>query len=153
LSYTSGAGQRDLELSYLATQIDCALAVKAFNLQAIQQGKRRYIGSEASQKDKCLEWAENIRDPLKSLPLDKPLSCPLVDTGYATYLMERLEQHGRNNNSNYLMNLTDSICKVKFQRFRIVQFVVFHIVHLTHAMYAEIIASRVGLAYTTVGGG
>jgi len=33
------------------------------------------------------------------------------------------------------------------------QYVVFHIFHLSHAMFAEIVLSRIGLVYTTQGGG
>ena len=37
--------------------------------------------------------------------------------------------------------------------YRIAQFVVFHNLHLTHAMYAEILLTRIALGYISEGGG
>ena len=85
--------------------------------------------------------------------MDEHLDRPLCEIGYAIVPIEHVEQHSKHTSSNYLMNLTDAICKVKFGKYRIAQYIVLHTVHLTHAMYAEIIASRIGLAYTAVGGG
>jgi hypothetical protein len=52
------------------------------------------------------------------------------------------------------MNLTDAICKTQFQgKYTISQFVVHQLIHYTHAMYGEVLASRIGLVYTNQGGG
>ena len=74
---------------------------------------------------------------------------PLCEIGYATRPQRRLEEHSKHQKSNYLMNLTDAICKWKFPQYKIVQYVVFSVVHFTHASFAEILT----MAYTPTGTG
>lgn len=126
---------------------------KAWSLTESVAGKRKYIKDEA-QAEKCSAWIENVRHRISSLPADQPLERPLAEVGYATTPIERLDQHARHSSSNYLMNLCEAICWVLYgDRYSITQYVVFHSFHLTHAMYAEIVLSRIGLVYTTQGGG
>jgi hypothetical protein len=94
----------------------------------------------------------NTREQLKGLNPDDRPRC-WCEVGYATFPFDRLAQHLAHNGSKYLMNLTDSICKEPFSQYKIDQYVVFLIIHPAHAMFAEIMASRFGLAYTTQGGG
>jgi len=132
--------------------IDSALFSTNWGLKSARAGKKRYLESPEQTKT-CLNWAKAARERMEGLPKNEPLARPWAECGYATYPTERLDQHAKHHNSNYLMNLTDAICRQNFPLYRIRQYVVHHIVHYTHAMYDEILASRVSLAYTTQGGG
>jgi hypothetical protein len=94
----------------------------------------------------------NTREQLKDLDPESRLARCGSEVGYATKPGDRLKQHLDHKSSNYLMNLTDSICK-RFSNYKINQYVTFLTAHPAHAMFAEILASRIGLAYTTQGGG
>lgn len=52
---------------------------------------------------------------------------PLVEKGYTNNGATRLGQHRVHENSNYLLNLVESICRVSFPNFIVRQFVVYHI--------------------------
>jgi hypothetical protein len=146
----------DLESAEFAHGVDLAASKTVtgfvkYTLQKANDGERRYIQGDEQLK-KCKEWVFNSREQLKGVdPTSRPR--PWSEVGYTSFPFDRLAQHLAHSSSNYLMNLTESICKEKFQRYKIRQFVVFRVVHPAHAMFAEILASRIGLAYTTQGGG
>jgi hypothetical protein len=151
--YTNGLEGSDVKSNILAMLVDTASPTKTWSKTTVQRGERRYIEGP-NQAKTCLAWVEASRQRLDSLPEDVPLARPWAECGYATVPNERLEQHARHSSSNYLMNLTEAICKAKFAgRFYIEQYVVHHIAHHTHAMYGEILASRIALVYTRQGGG
>lgn len=150
--YLQGRDEKDLQSGTFSVRVDSIIG-KPWSLTESVAGKRKYIKDEA-RAEKCLAWIENVKHRLSSLPADQPLERPLAEVGYATTPIERLDQHARHSSSNYLMNLCEAICRVLYgHRYSIEQYVVFHNFHLTHAMYAEIVLSRIGLVYTTQGGG
>jgi hypothetical protein len=150
--YARGFECQDTESADIAAAIDTAFSGGGFGNHTAKKGQRRYL-EKSSRRDICLEWVHNTRKQLEGLAANEPLPRPWCEIGYATYPYNRLEEHKKHQSSNYLMNLTDAICRYRFDRFVIHQYVVFHISHVTHAMFAEILASRIGLAYTTHGGG
>jgi hypothetical protein len=139
------------DMAFVA-RIDSALASPNWGRISAIAGRKRYLESPDQTKT-CLNWAKAARERMEGLPKNEPLARPWAECGYATYPTERLDQHAKHNSSNCLMNLTDAICRLEFPSYRIQQYVVHHIVHYTHAMYDEILASRLSLAYTTQGGG
>jgi hypothetical protein len=117
-----------------------------------KKGKRRYF-EKAVHVAKTKQFIQCLKLRLEGLPEDEPLERPLCEIGYASDPTDRLNQHASHNISNYIMNLVESICKIYFPRCSNQQFVIIHIVHHTHAMYAEILSSRLGLCYIYQGGG
>jgi len=119
-------------------------------------GKRKYFVKKDMTAQHRIQittsWAAKCRARLQNEDQQSPLPRPLVEVGYASAL-KRLDQHQKHQSSNYLMNLTEAICKVEFPDFFIKQFVVFHIFDVTHAMFGEIIISRLAQAYVSHGGG
>jgi hypothetical protein len=146
------AKAEDVKDMAFVARIDSALASPNWGRISAIAGRKRYLESPEQTKT-CLNWAKAARERMEGLPMNEPLVRPWAECGYATYPTERLDQYAKHNSSNYLMNLTDAICRLEFPSYRIRQYVVHHIVHYTHAMYDEILASRVSLAYTTQGGG
>jgi len=150
--YVRGLGEQDSQSGTFSVEVDSVIG-KPWPLTESVAGKRKYIKDEG-QAEKCIAWIENVRHRISSLPADQPLERPLAEVGYATTPIERLDQHARHTSSNYLMNLCEAICWVLYgDRYSIAQYVVFHTFHLSHAMYAEIVLSRIGLVYTAQGGG
>ena len=150
--YVRGLGEQDSQSGAFSVEVDSMIG-KPWSLSESVAGKRKYIRDEG-QAEKCFAWIENVRHRISSLPADQPLERPLAEVGYATTPIERLDQHARHTSSNYLMNLCEAICWVLYgDRYSIAQYVVFHTFHLSHAMYAEIVLSRIVLVYTTQGGG
>jgi hypothetical protein len=97
-------------------------------------------------KARCLAVPENERD--------KPLPGGLSEIGY-TYTTEiRLRNHREHRSSNYIMNLFDSALALKWpQRFSVHQFIMFLCADATQGSIAEILFTRLALAYTGNGGG
>ena len=48
---------------------------------------------------------------------DRPLQFPLVEVGYSKRCVDRLKQHARHTNSNYIMNIVESICSALQKEF------------------------------------
>lgn len=151
--YLKGLNRVDQQSGDFAAQVDSVKGKPRAPSNAVA-GERKYVKGE-TQSDTCLAWIQNTRARISSLLPDVPLDRPLAEVGYATVPIERLEQqHAKHTSSNYLMNLCEAICEVLYgQRYSIAQYIVFHTFHLAHAMYAEIILSRIGLVYSTQGGG
>jgi len=152
--YVQGLNDPSNKTSHaLALVVDQALPSKVWNREKAMRGERRYIEGR-TQARKCNFWIAAARQRLEGLSPDESLARPWAECGYATHPNERLDQHAKHTSSNYLMNLTDAICKTQFQgKYIISQFVVHQIIHYTHAMYGEVLASRIGLVYTNQGGG
>ncbi|KAF7884702.1 uncharacterized protein EAF02_005038 [Botrytis sinoallii] len=141
-----------------ALEIDTAFHTTKHGYNTVQAGYRRYASSERNPrsltwKKTILQWVETTRDRLRYSEKDEPLSRPLVEVGYATAL-SRLDEHKNHTGSNYIMNLIEAICKAYFrEKWSIKQYVLFKIAHHTHAMFGEILCTRMAQAYTTHGGG
>ncbi|KAF7860713.1 hypothetical protein EAF04_008231 [Stromatinia cepivora] len=141
-----------------ALEIDTAFYTSKHGYGTVQAGYRRYASSERNPrsftwKKTILQWVETTRDRLRHSNQDEPLSRPLVKVGYATAL-SRLDEHKNHTGSNYIMNLVEAICKAYFrERWSIKQYVLFKVAHHTHAMFGEILCTRLAQAYTTHGGG
>lgn len=150
--YSKGLGTRDAESESLAAKVDTARPTQNWSMATARKGERRYLKGD-KQRNICIQWIKNVRERLKDLEMNKPLDRPLVEVGYATSPTDRLNQHRTHSSSNYLMNLTEAVCKINHPAYKIEQFVLFKLVHVTHAMYAEIISTRMALAYTSQGGG
>lgn len=124
-------------------------------------GRRRYVDGQDKDKPKdetrvphVEAFVAAVRLRIKTLDPDKPLVRPLCEVGFATTPLERLEQHAKHQSSNYLMNLTDSTCRILYgQRFEIKQFVLFHMFEPVQAAIGEVLFSRISQCYTTYGGG
>ncbi|KAN0100007.1 hypothetical protein V8E51_013782 [Hyaloscypha variabilis] len=153
-SYVEGLDDPSNNFSHhLAITLDQALPSQVWTKDKAMKGARRYIDGPV-QARKCTAWIEASRQRLESLPDDAIISRPWAECGYATIPNDRLGEHSKHLSSNYLMNLTDAICIAKLGgKYKIEQFVLYQIFHYTHAMYGEILASRLGLVYTTQGGG
>ena len=93
------------------------------------------------------------RTRIQHYPPNVPLQRPLSEVGWARNLQERLDQHTKHQSSNYLMNMTESICRVKYKDYGIRQYGIFRIFETEHAMLGEILCSRIAQAYTSHGGG
>jgi hypothetical protein len=110
-------------------------------------GRRRYV--DGQDKDKPTDetrvphveaFVAAVRLRIENLDPDKPLARPLCEVGFATTPLERLEQHAKHQSSNYLMNLTDSTCRILYgQRFEIKQFVLFHMFEPVQAAIGEVL--------------
>jgi hypothetical protein len=149
-TYARGVGEKDCEVE-MACKIDSICG--RWDKRRSADGNRRHIEG-ASQAQTCLVWIENLRARLRRLPMDRPLDRPLLELGYATKPTERLKQHRNHTSSNYLMNLLEDIFQVMHgKKYFIDQYVILHNTHVSHAMYAEILLSRIGLVYTSQGGG
>ncbi|KAK0109395.1 hypothetical protein ONS96_003209 [Cadophora gregata f. sp. sojae] len=149
--YARGVGMSDKDSSMIASRIDSA-HLKPASVQH-HLGERRYLEG-LTQRSVCEEWSRNLRARLETLPPNAVLDRPLAEIGYATKPSDRLKQHARHSSSNYLMNLMEATLMMRYgNQYRIAQFVVFHNVHLTHAMYAEILLTRIALGYISEGGG
>jgi hypothetical protein len=152
--YVQGLNDPNNKTSHaLALIVDQALPSKVWNREKAMRGERRYIEGR-TQARKCNAWIAAARQCLEGLSPDESPARPWAECGYATHPNERLDQHAKHTSSHYLMNLTDAICKTQFQgKYTISQFVVHQLIHYTHAMYGEVLASRIGLVYTNQGGG
>ena len=115
-------------------------------------GDRKYVNSKTHQAN-ITAWLAATRARLNGCPADEPLARPLCEVGYATKPGERLEYHSKYLNSNYIMNLTEAVCKTMFRQYSMAQFVLFHLFHPVHAMIGEIIFTRLSLGYISHGGG
>jgi hypothetical protein len=121
-----------------ALVVDQALPSKVWNSEKELRGERRYIEGQTRAR-KCIAWIAAARQRLEGLSPDQSPARPWAKCGYATHPNERLDQHAKHTSSNYLMNLTDAICKTQFQgKYTISQFFVHQIIHYTHAMYGEV---------------
>ena len=116
------------------------------------QGKRKYI-TKPEQINVTRRWVTVTRTRIQRYPPNVPLQRPLSEVGWAKNLQERLTQHAKHQSSNYLMNLTESICRVKYKDYGIRQYGIFRIFETEHAMLGEILCSRIAQAYTSHGGG
>ncbi|KAI9878032.1 MAG: hypothetical protein M1830_002113 [Pleopsidium flavum] len=161
--------RKDREQQHRAIRID-----KAFNPNSrwgkarVENGEFKYLYSPTqggpdhrpcqSHIDNINEFCRNLETRMQNLhntPLwTKPLTVPLVEYGYAGYPVQRLASHRAHQNSNYIMNLVDAICRVLFHdRFHIEQYIIYHIFQPHQAVAAEVIFTRLGQGYIVDGGG
>ncbi|CAG8956211.1 hypothetical protein HYFRA_00003591 [Hymenoscyphus fraxineus] len=150
--YIRGFAKVDEESSKLAEKVDGAISPIADPVNT-KEGYRRYFKSEAQVKI-CREWIECVRLRLSILPPNDALDRPLSEVGYATHGITRLKSHATHRSSNYLTNLADAVCCIQQpRRFYIRQFILNYTVYYNDASFAEIMASRLALCYTSIGGG
>ncbi|KAM3076247.1 hypothetical protein ACMFMG_006245 [Clarireedia jacksonii] len=151
--YIQGLGNhKDLESRKLARSIDEAMPTD----QVLNQGARRYVSGN-SQRNTVEQWIRNTKKrmefEIRRGKGDEALSHPISEVGYAGDL-SRLDQHAKHQSSNYIMNLVESICRVKFSaKFKNRQYVIFNIKEACDAMFGEIMCTRYAQAYTSHGGG
>jgi hypothetical protein len=151
--YTIGfQDQSNTDSSDFAKKIEGRTLKSIFNVQGRPTGERKYV-KKKEHVTNITAWLAATRARLHGCPQDEPLARPLCEVGYATKPVERLERHSKHQSSNYIMNLTEAICKTKFPQYFIAQFVLFHMFHPVHAMVGEIICSRLSQCYTAHGGG
>lgn len=145
--YVNSAGKGLAKSDQAAAKIDSAVG----NARGASS-TRRYVFKDSQVATFC-EFVEYTRRRMESLPQDKPLQRPLAEVGYATETYNRLRDHQRHSSSNYLMNLMEAIFISRDTPYKMAQFVVFECIHPSHAMFAEILYSRMALCYIKQGGG
>jgi len=151
--YAKTVGSKDEESVDYACAIDSAYGGN-WTRQKSREGQRRYLANGESHAEVCFNWIKIVRARLRGFSPDEPVSRPLLVVGYATIPFNRLLEHETHRSSNYLMNLLEAISRTHFNgRYSMKQYVVLHIVHATHAMYSEIMITRIGLGYVSQGGG
>jgi hypothetical protein len=123
-----------------------------FGIQGRPTGDRKYVNSKTHQAN-ITAWLAATRARLNGCPAEEPLARPLCEIGYARKLGEGLEQHSKHSSSNYVMNLTEAVCKTMFKQYTMAQYVLFHLCNPVHAMIGEVICTRVSLGYISHGGG
>jgi hypothetical protein len=120
-----------------------------------RNGFRKYIESQTHYNN-LKAWVTILKARCRNVPADKmhePLARPLSEIGWAKDLTKRLAQHRKHSSSNYLMNLTEAVCRNSFADYSIHQYGIFRVFEECHAMLGEIIFSRIGQVYITYGGG
>ncbi|ESZ90912.1 hypothetical protein SBOR_8703 [Sclerotinia borealis F-4128] len=153
-TYLRGHGNaNDRQSQTLSEKIDGAIEAKD---SLYRLGQRRYVESPS--------WHDNISKFVKALGTrlefeisnghgDEPLDRPITEVGYAQSL-ERLESHRKHRSSNYIMNLTEAVCKVRFPRkYKNEQYIIFNLMEPSDGMYGEILCTRFAQGYITNGGG
>ncbi|THY34315.1 hypothetical protein D6D01_02019 [Aureobasidium pullulans] len=71
---------------------------------------------------------------------DSPMESAILEFGYDLYIPDRLKAHRSHTDSNYIINLFESICHVMWpRRFRLHQFATFLVVTLDEAATAEMV--------------
>jgi hypothetical protein len=151
--YTVGfEDPNNTESSEFAKKIEGRTMQTVFGIRGRPAGDRKYVKSKI-HKANITVWLAATRARLNGCPADEPLARPLCEVGYATKPGERLEQHSKHSSSNYIMNLTEAVCKTMFKQYSMAQFVLFHLFHPVHAMIGEIICTRLSLGYISHGGG
>ena len=104
------------------------------------------------------EFASRLEECLGGLhdPLDwtSPLDAPLVEIAYARSPEDQLQQHKNHHSANYIINLTEAICKVLYGgKFSMMQFVIFHMFAPSQAAAAEVLFTRLAKGYIEDEGG
>lgn len=126
---------------------------KDFTPGRMRQGKRRYLPNEPSRQ-KLREFLGKLRQFLRGEPGDRPLSQPLCEVGYAANGPERIKDHEKHNNSNYLMNLFEAIAAKHFGwRYRNQGAVIYLCFDQSQGAIGEIVWSCLAQAYTKTGRG
>ncbi|KAK8231874.1 hypothetical protein HDK90DRAFT_511864 [Phyllosticta capitalensis] len=75
-------------------------------------------------------------------PKDKRRPRAIVDIGYTDNTARRFLEHAKFNNSNFLMNLVESICWVFMPKYQFSRYVLCKIFHYEQAAVAEILLTR-----------
>ncbi|CZR63030.1 uncharacterized protein PAC_12927 [Phialocephala subalpina] len=154
--YVDGYQRRNRN-SKLAFDIDSQVGAAGakWTQQDSDDGKRRYCTKDKTGKHKAtiLEWIKQTKIRLHGLPLNSTIPRAFTEVGYAKNPVDRLYNHAKHVNSNYIMNLMEAIAIKHGHAFRNKQWVILHCVHPTHGMYGEILLSRFALGYITQGGG
>ncbi|KAL9116917.1 MAG: hypothetical protein Q9187_006555, partial [Circinaria calcarea] len=84
----------------------------------------------------------------------QPLANPLVEIGYAKHPVARLAQHKKHSSSNYIMNLVEAACRVRYGlSYGMQQFIIYRIFAARQAAPAEILFTRLAQGYIEDGGG
>ena len=144
--YVDSGGKGNAKKNYAAAKIDSAVGSPR-----APSDKRRDV--KDSQLTVFRDFLRYTRDRMKMLPANQGVERPMTEVGYATKPTDRLKQHRSHSSSNYLMNLVEAIFISRGTKYKMQHYVVFECIHIPHAMFAEILYSRLGLCYTTQGGG
>lgn len=128
-------------------------------------GLRRYTdwkevvdGNKMVKSSHPRDWVRNfvgqLRLRMEGKPGHAPLSVPVVEVGYSTELMSRLQQHLEHESSNYLMNLSEALFEYEFLgSFRLQQNVVYVCFRPIQTWLSEIIITQLAQEYIKGGGG
>ena len=145
----------------LARSVDGAVK----NIGSVSLGRyrpRQYLTTAkmgtSARRQILLDFCRALEERLQGVPAnkqDQPWGYELAEVGYAKDSRARLDQHRHHESSNWLMNLFESVCFVRYgrQRFRMEQFVIYFIWAPEQASIAEIIFTRLCNAYANEGGG
>ncbi|KAF7924969.1 uncharacterized protein EAE98_007057 [Botrytis deweyae] len=152
--YIRGYGaENDEQSQRLAIEVDNAIESRG---SILRPGQRRYVEKE-SWKQNILKWIKaleiRLEFEIKNGRGSEPLSRPLTEVGYAQSL-DRLEQHRKHRSSNYIMNLVEAVCRVRFlQEYKNRQYIIFNLMEASDGMYGEILCTRFAQGYIANGGG
>lgn len=100
-------------------------------------------------------FIDGIKKRLLTSPYpDSPMESAILEFGYGLYIPDRLKAHRSHTDSNYIMNLYESICRVMWPGiFRLHQFAIFLIVTPDEAATSEMVLILCGNGYHTHGTG
>lgn len=90
---------------------------------------------------------------------EKPARRPLIQLGYTKKVETRFESHQKHSNSNFLMNLVESVAHAedvvagKQQRYRFRQLVIYSIWNAAQSVIGEVLLTRICQGYTNSGFG
>ncbi|KAF2489597.1 hypothetical protein BU16DRAFT_442725, partial [Lophium mytilinum] len=124
-----------------------------------REGLRRYLCDEGNPTVPVADRSGLLRmfcDALETRMLafpsedgDEPLAIPLVEFGYAADSEDRLKSHAKHRNSNFIMNLTESICMGLWgeDKYRMRQQIIYYIWNANHGFVAESLFTMIGRGY------
>jgi len=99
-------------------------------------------------------FAGQMQERLANQPDHVPLSAPVIEIGFSIDSHDRLKQHARHRNSNYLMNLSEAVFEYCYPKcFRLQQQIIFNCYAKEQPWLSEIVLTQLGQGYTEGGGG
>lgn len=100
------------------------------------------------------EMMNRIADDLQSGRGHITLAAPVIEVGFSINTHYRLREHRKHQQSNYLMNLAESMFKHLYPGlFRLQQLVIYACYRPSHPWFSEIILTQLGQGYTDGAGG
>jgi hypothetical protein len=116
------------------------------------QDEDRY--PDTAHREMVSYFAGQVCQRVQSLPRDVPLRDPLIEIGYSVNSFDRLDQHARHRNSNYLMNLSQALFEHLYPgMFRLQQQIVYACWRKEQTWLGEIVLTQLGQGYTEGAGG
>lgn len=115
---------------------------------------RSWLNNEDSHPDvhhrKMVQYfASEMRKRIEGQARHVPLSSPVIEIGYSLNSHERLKQHARHRNSNYLMNLSEALLEHLFPgSFRLQQRIIYNCYRKEQTWLGEIVLTQLGQGYT-----